>query len=145
MTSINRSALVEYSAEQMFDLVNDIEHYPEFMQGCVSAKVLSQSDTELIGELRLSKAGISQQFTTKNVLVRPVRIDMSLVEGGFKNFSSQWTFDALTENACKISLAMEFEFKSGLMGFAAEKLFSSSANNLVDAIVQRAHEVYGSE
>ena len=145
MTSINRSALVEYSAEQMFDLVNDIEHYPQFMQGCVSAKVLSQSDTELIGELRLAKAGISQQFTTKNVLLRPERIDMDLVEGGFKSLSSQWTFEALTTNACKVSLAMEFEFKSGLMGFAAEKLFSSSANNLVDAIVQRAHEVYGSE
>lgn len=145
MTSINRSALVEYSAEQMFDLVNAIEHYPEFMQGCVSARVISQTDTELVGELRLSKAGISQQFTTRNVLSRPERIDMSLVEGSFKNFSSTWTFDALTENACKVSLAMEFEFKSGLMDFAAEKLFSSSANNLVDAIVKRAHEVYGGE
>lgn len=129
----------------MFDLVNDIEHYPKFMQGCVSAKVLSQSDSELVGELRLSKAGISQQFTTKNILHRPERIDMSLVEGSFKSLSSQWTFDALTENACKVSLAMEFEFKSGLMGLAAQKLFSSSANNLVDAIVQRAHEVYGRE
>ncbi|GJM14333.1 MAG: ubiquinone-binding protein [Pseudohongiella sp.] len=145
MTSINRSALVEYSAEQMFDLVNDIEHYPAFMQGCVSARVLSQSETELVGELRLSKAGISQQFTTKNLLHRPQRIEMSLVEGNFKNFASTWTFDALTENACKVSLTMEFEFKSGLMDFAAEKLFSSSANNLVDAIVQRAHEVYGGE
>jgi len=145
MTSINRSALVEYSAQQMFDLVNDIEHYPKFMQGCISAKVLSQSDTELVGELRLSKAGISQQFTTKNMLHRPERIDMSLVEGNFTQFTSQWLFDALTTNACKLSLSMEFEFKSGLMGFAAEKLFSNSANNLVDAIVQRAHEVYGSE
>lgn len=145
MTSINRSALIEYSAEQMFDLVNDIEHYPKFMQGCVSAKVLSQSGSELVGELRLSKAGISQQFTTKNILQRPERIEMSLVEGNFKSLRSQWTFDALTENACKVSLAMEFEFKSGLIGLAAEKLFSSSANNLVDAIVQRAHEVYGDE
>jgi len=145
MTSINRSALVEYSAEQMFDLVNDIEHYPEFMQGCTYAKVLSQSDTELVGELRLSKAGISQQFTTKNILCRPQRIEMSLVDGSFKSFISEWAFNALTENACKVSLAMEFEFRSGLMDFAAEKLFSSSANNLVDAIVQRAHEVYASE
>lgn len=145
MTSINRSALIEYSAEQMFDLVNDIEHYPQFMQGCVSAKVLSQTDTELVGELRLAKAGISQQFTTKNTLQRPEHIDMSLVEGNFTQFKSRWSFDALTANACKISLSMEFEFKSGLVGFAAEKLFSSSANNLVDAIVQRAHEVYGGE
>ena len=70
---------------------------------------------------------------------------MSLVDGSFKSFISEWTFNALTEDACKVSLAMEFEFRSGLMDFAAEKLFSSSANNLVDAIVQRAHEVYASE
>lgn len=143
MTTINRSALVEYSAEQMFDLVNAIEHYPSFMQGCVAATVISQTDTELVGELRLSKAGISQQFTTRNQLQRPERIDMSLVEGSFTNFAATWRFDALTESACKVSLTMEFEFKSGLVGFAAEKLFSGSANNLVDAIVQRAHEVYG--
>ncbi len=143
MTSVNRSALVEYSAAQMFDLVNAIEHYPEFMQGCSSARVLSQSETELVGELCLSRAGISQRFTTRNFLQRPRLIDMSLVEGGFSKFTSQWKFDALTGNACKVSLEMEFEFTSGFMDFAAEKLFSSSANNLVDAIVQRAKQVYG--
>ncbi len=143
MTSINRSALVEYSAEQMFDLVNAIEHYPEFMQGCSSAKVLTRSETELVGELCLSKAGISQRFTTRNLLQRPKLIDMSLVEGGFSKFKSQWKFDALTDSACKVSLEMDFEFKTGLMNYAAEKLFSSSANNLVDAMVQRAKQVYG--
>ncbi len=141
MTSIGRSALVGYSAEQMFDLVNAIEHYPEFMQGCSSAKVISRSESELVGELCLSKAGISQRFTTRNRLQRPNLIDMSLVEGSFSSFKSQWKFYALTENACKVSLDMEFE--SGLMDFAAKKLFSSSANNLVDAIVQRAKQVYG--
>lgn len=143
MTLINRSALVEYSAEQMFDLVNDIEHYPKFMQGCSSAKVLSQSDTELVGELSLGKAGISQRFTTRNQLQRPNLITMNLVEGNFSNFQAQWKFDALSETACKISFSMEFEFSSGLVGFAAGKLFSSSANNLVDAIVERAKQVYG--
>ena len=145
MTSIHRSALVEYSDQQMFDLVNAIAHYPEFMHGCASARVISQSSTELVGELCLSKAGISQQFTTRNQLFRPQRIEMNLVEGPFKSFSSQWTFTALTDSACKVALEMEFEFTSGLMDFAMEKLFSSSANHQVDAIVQRAHEVYGNE
>lgn len=142
MTKINRSALVEYSAEQMFDLVNDIEHYPKFMQGCSSARVLSQSDDELVGELCLGKAGISQKFTTRNQLQRPGLITMNLVEGNFSNFQAQWKFDALSDAACKISFSMEFEFSSGLVDFAAGKLFSSSANNLVDAIVERAKQVY---
>lgn len=143
MTLINRSALVEYSAEQMFDLVNDIENYPKFMQGCSSAKVLSQSDDELVGELSLGKAGISQRFTTRNQLQRPSLITMNLVKGNFSNFQAQWKFDALSDAACKISFSMEFEFSSGLVDFAAGKLFSSSANNLVDAIVERAKQVYG--
>ncbi|NQV69220.1 MAG: type II toxin-antitoxin system RatA family toxin [Pseudohongiella sp.] len=144
MTTLNRSALVEYSAEQMFDLVNAIENYPKFMQGCSAAKVLSQTDTELVGELCLGKAGISQRFTTRNQLQRPSLISMSLVEGNFSNFKAQWKFDALSASACKVSLSMEFEFKSGLVDFAAGKLFSKSANNLVDAIVDRAKQVYGS-
>lgn len=143
MTKINRSALVEYSAEQMFDLVNDVASYPKFMQGCSSAKVISQSDEELVGELCLGKAGISQQFTTRNQLQRASLITMSLVEGNFSSFQAQWKFEALTEHACKISFTMEFEFKSGLVDFAASKLFSSTSNNLVDSIVERAKQVYG--
>lgn len=145
MTSINQSALVEYSAEQMFDLVNDIEAYPQFMQGCSSAKVLSQSDTELVGELRLSMGGISKQFTTRNQLFRPERIKMSLVEGSFRNFSSQWKFQALTEAACKVTLEMDFELQLGFMDFAAGTLINNAANGQVASIVKRAHEVYGGE
>jgi len=145
MPSINQSALVEYSDQQMFDLVNDIEAYPEFMQGCTSAKVLSQSDTELVGILRLSMGGIRQQFTTRNQLFRPERIEMSLVEGSFRNFSSRWTFQALTEAACKVSLEMEFEFQLGFMDFAARSLISTVANSQVSAIVKRAQEIYGCE
>ena len=143
MTAINRSALVEYSAEQMFDLVNDIENYPKFMTGCSSARVLSQSAEELVGELSLGKAGINQTFTTRNRLQRPSLITMKLEKGNFSNFQAQWKFDALSDTACKVSFNMEFEFSSGLVDFAAGKLFSSSANNLVDSIVDRAKQVYG--
>jgi ribosome-associated toxin RatA of RatAB toxin-antitoxin module len=143
MASIQRSALVQYSSEQMFDLINDIEKYPEFMRGCTSALVISQSEHELVGKLRLEKVGLSQEFTTRNTLNRPHTIDMELVEGKFKDFSSQWTFEALTEDACKVSLQMDFEFDFGLVDFAAEKLLSSSANSLVDSLVTRARQVYG--
>jgi ribosome-associated toxin RatA of RatAB toxin-antitoxin module len=68
---------------------------------------------------------------------------MELVEGNFSNFSARWSFDALAESACKVSLQMDFEFNSSIVDFAAEKLFSSSANNLVDALVSRAHKIYG--
>jgi ribosome-associated toxin RatA of RatAB toxin-antitoxin module len=143
MTRIDRSALVNFSAEQMFDLVNDIESYPHFMQGCTAARVLSASEQELVGELTLSKAGIRQTLTTRNVLIPGREMSMELVEGAFNAFSATWRFNPLTETACKVSLQMEFEFAGGLMDFAMEKLFSSSANSLVDALVRRAQQVYG--
>jgi|TARA_B100001750_G_scaffold158497_1_gene127657 ribosome-associated toxin RatA of RatAB toxin-antitoxin module len=143
MASIYRSALVEYSSEQMFDLVNDIEKYPGYMQGCKEATVIEQRENELIGKLVLKKAGIKQEFTTRNRLNRPHSIDMELVEGKFKHFSSRWTFEPLAQNACKVSLNMEFEFDLSLVDFAAEKLLSSSANSLVDSLVSRAKQVYG--
>ena len=112
MTSIKRSALVQYSADQMFDLVNDIENYPEFMLGCAEAAVISQSDESIVGKLKLSRAGITQEFTTKNLLKRPNLIEMHLVEGKFKSFSAQWSFDELGDDACKVALSMDFEFDS---------------------------------
>ena len=143
MTRIHRTALVEHSASQMFDLVNDIEQYPKFLPGCSAARVLSCSDTELLGELTLSKAGITQQFTTRNTLDRPHSIVMEMVEGNFTAFDARWEFSPLTENACKVSLTMDFQVKSSLIGFAVEKLFSSVANAQVDAMVQRATQIYG--
>lgn len=142
MTRIDRSALVNFSADQMFELVNDIESYPQFMQGCTAARIISADGDELVGELTLSKAGIKQTFTTRNLLVPGRRMSMELIEGAFRSFSATWYFKPLTENACKVSLEMEFEFAGGLMDFAMERLFTSSANSLVDAIVQRAQLVY---
>ena len=143
MTRIDRSALVQFSAEQMYELVNDIENYPQFMQGCTAARVISVTEEELVGELTLSKAGIRQTLVTRNALVPGREMSMELLEGAFTNFSATWRFNPLTEEACKVTLEMEFEFGGGLVDFAMEKLFSSSANNLVDALVQRARHVYG--
>ena len=142
MVEIDRSALVQYSAQQMFELVNDIEKYPLFMAGCVDAKVISRQERELIGELCLAKAGIRQRLVTRNTMRPPERIDMGLVEGNFKHFSATWKFESLGSEACKISLSMRFEFGSGLLNVGANKLFSGSANSLVDAVLKRAREVY---
>ena len=143
MAQVSRSALIGYSAQQMFDLVNDIEQDPQFMQGCRSARILSLSDTELVGELSLARAGITQTFVTRNSLCAPSRIEMELEEGNFSKFSAVWQFDALTDAACKVSFEMAFEFKYSPVDKAVGKLVSGSANSLVDALVDRAKLVYG--
>lgn len=143
MAQISRSALIGYSAQQMFDLVNDIEQYPQFMQGCRAARVVSSSPTEMVGELSLAKAGITQTFTTRNVLDAPKSIDMQLQEGNFSYFSAVWYFDSLTESACKVRFEMSFAFSNSLLDMTVGKLVSGAANSLVDTLVDRAKLVYG--
>lgn len=143
LTTIKRSALVMYSDQQMFDLVNDVASYPLYMDDCVGAEILTQSDRAMTARLDLKKGGISHSFTTCNTLYEPKRISMSLEQGPFKKLSGEWSFQALTESACKVMLDLEFEFSSLSLGIASSSLFTSVANNLVDTLAQRAQEVYG--
>ncbi|MDG2089926.1 MAG: type II toxin-antitoxin system RatA family toxin [Gammaproteobacteria bacterium] len=143
MAHIQQSALLPYSAQAMFDLVNDIASYPKFMDGCLGAEVLSQSESEVLARLDLGKAGFKYSFSTKNILNSPETMQMVLVDGPFKHFDACWTFDALTKDACKVSLDMSFEFKSGLLDLALKNLFDSSCKNLVNAVCKRADKLYG--
>lgn len=143
MTDIQQSALLPYSAQAMFDLINDIESYPQFMEGCLNAEVLQRSEDEVIARLDLGKAGLQYSFTTRNTLNPPLSMQMALQEGPFKSFSAHWTFTPLKEDACKASLDMHFEFKSGLLDVVLKNLFEASSRKLVTAVCKRADELYG--
>ncbi len=135
---IDRSAIVLHPAYEMFDLVNDIDTYPDYMEGCRSVAIISRSNEEVVARLDLAKAGIRQSFTTRNRLLRPDSISMTLEQGPFSRLQGEWRFQALSESASKISLLLEFEFKSGLGKLAGGKLFTQVANNLVAATTARA-------
>ncbi|MCD1598838.1 type II toxin-antitoxin system RatA family toxin [Rheinheimera aquimaris] len=145
MPQIERSALVFYSAQQMFDLVNAIPDYPQFLPGCSSARIINQSDTEMVASLTVSKAGIGHSFTTRNTLLPYQRIGMQLVDGPFKRLSGGWEFQPLSETACKVILKLEFEFSSKLVQFAFGKIFSELTASMVNAFTQRAKQVYGDQ
>ena len=139
---VERSALVSYSAAQMFDLVNDIEAYPKFMDGCVGAQVLARGDDWLEARLDLSKAGVTQSFITRNQLQPPLSMSMNLVDGPFKYLRGVWRFTPLGDAACKVSFELEFELQNRLLGMAVGKLFEAVSNRQVDALCARAKQVY---
>jgi ribosome-associated toxin RatA of RatAB toxin-antitoxin module len=145
MITIDRSALVPFSAQQMYALVDDIAQYPQFMHGCIAAQEVSRTADELVGKLTLGKLGVRYSFTTSNLLVPGERMDMRLLEGPFRSFSATWHFKELAPQACKVSLQMNFEWSGSLLGAAMEKLFQHSANTLVDELVNRAHKIYGAQ
>ncbi|QIL90046.1 ubiquinone-binding protein [Microbulbifer sp. SH-1] len=142
MTKIERSALVMFSAGQMFDLVNDVASYPQFLPGCRGAEVLHQDEHTLEARLDLARAGITQSFVTRNELHRPERMTLTLVDGPFSSFNGCWTFTPLAENACKVAFTLEFEVSNRLLGAAVGKLFGGIANQMVDAMCERAGKIY---
>lgn len=140
---VKRSALVPYSAQQMFELVNDIESYPQFMNDCVGASVLRRGDDWLEARLELQKAGISQSFITYNQLDPPRRMTMSLVEGPFSHLEGCWSFAQLDGGGCQVHLELEFDMQNRWLSLAAGKFFETAASQQVDALCRRARQVYG--
>lgn len=143
MPQIERTILVPYSCKQMFDLVNDIPSYPEFVPGCSGARILDQQGERIDAELQISKAGIQQSFATRNQLHEPHRIDLELLSGPFKSLQGAWHFEAIENGACKVILRLDFEFSSRMLQFAFGKVFNEVNRRMVDAFAKRAKVVYG--
>jgi len=143
MANVNRSALVSYSAAEMFALVNDIDSYQKFLPWCKSSKVLSSDEDLVRGSLELSKGGLNKAFTTSNRIQKNKMIEIRLEEGPFHHLEGFWRFDVLDETSCKISLLLEFEFSSKILGLTVGPVFNQIANSLIDAFCKRATEVYG--
>ena len=142
MSHVERFAHVNYSCEQMFALVNDVDAYPEFLPGCLGSKLISQTATEIVASLDVGKGPVKQSFTTRNTLEQYNRIEMALVSGPFKRLHGVWTFTELSPTSCKIMLSIEFEL-SGMLKFAFGGVFSQVANAMVDSFSKRAKVVYG--
>jgi ribosome-associated toxin RatA of RatAB toxin-antitoxin module len=143
MKRINRSALVPYRAEQIYELVNDIEAYPAFMHGCVGAEVLRREDDLVEARLDLHRGGLRHSFSTRNFLELNRAIRLELLDGPFDRFHGCWRFNPLGNSACRVSLELEFRASSAVLGLAASQLFDRVSSDLVDALVKRARHVYG--
>ncbi len=144
MPLISRNALVPYSVEEMYQLVDDIESYAEFLPWCRSTEVISRNDDEVTASIEIARGALHKSFTTLNRMQKNKIIEMRLVKGPFKHLEGFWRFDPLKDNsASKISLDLDFEFESKLVALAVGSVFNQIANTMVDAFCKRAVEVYG--
>ena len=127
MKKITRTALLPFSSSDMFDIVNDIESYPEFLPWCSAGHLLESDLTTSVAKININKAGINQSFTTKNILDRPNSIQLKLVDGPFSILEGRWDFTELDNNACKITLNLQFEVSNKIFNFALSALFEQIA------------------
>ena len=144
MTIVQKSVLQNYSAEQKYALVENIEAYPSFLPWCDSVDVQRDASRQTaIATLSLNFCGIRQSFTTHNTNDVPTSIRMRLVKGPFRKLNGQWTFTVLSEKTCRVELHMNYEFSHFFMEKLIGPVFDIVTNSLIDAFCERARKVYG--
>lgn len=143
MPRIQRSALVLYTADEMYQLVADVEKYGDFLPWCSGARVLSTNNNEVTAQVDIAFKAVKQSFTTINEHEKGKQINMRLKNGPFSSLSGLWEFVELDEQASKILFDLEFSFSNRLAGAVIGPVFSMIANGMVDAFHQRAMEIYG--
>jgi ribosome-associated toxin RatA of RatAB toxin-antitoxin module len=145
MRDVTRSALVSETPQRMFDLINDVPSYPQFVPWCTHAAVETRSEREIVATLVVKRGPLKLDFTTRNTLVPPSRIDMRLERGPFRKLEGHWSLTPVGEEGCRVSLQLSYEFSTRLPGALFDPLFEQTAASLVDAFVTRARALRAAE
>lgn len=132
-----------YSVDQMFQLINDVLAYPLFLPDCSDSKIITEDHHSVTAALLVSKAGLKKWFTTKNTFISNEQVQLELVDGPFNKLQGRWLLTPLSEDACKVSLELEYEFSNKMFDLAFGRVFNHLTNNMVQAFTQRAKDVYG--
>jgi ribosome-associated toxin RatA of RatAB toxin-antitoxin module len=138
MKRVNRSAIVDCDAAAFYDLVEDVESYPDFLPWCAAAVVRAREPGRTVATLTLGLKGLRKSFTTENTNVPGRSIDMRLVEGPFRHFAAAWRFTALQPGAAKVEFSMDYEFSSRVLAAALGPAFGRLADSTVEAFTRRA-------
>jgi len=143
MQRVSKSVLVPYSAAQMFELVDRVEDYPEFLPWCAGAEVLESHPGGKTARLHIDYHGVKAHFSTINENTPPELIVVTLRHGPFRRLHGEWRFKALRRDACKVAFDLSYEFSSGVLDKVIGPVFMHIANTFIDAFVKRAEAVYG--
>ena len=146
MKTIHKSVLLWHSAHEMFALVTDVQHYPQFLPWCDRADVLERTADGMVARVGMSIGGLQQGFTTRNTHVPGREVHLKLVDGPFSNLDGLWKFVPVgdgTHDACRVGLELRYGFSSMALGAVVGPVFDRIAGSLVDAFVKRAEQVYG--
>ena len=144
MKTVKKSVLIWYSPAEMYRLVIDVDHYPQFLPWCDKARAVSHDENGMLAEIGIAFAGVHQTFTTQNAHVADRQVVINLVNGPFSKLEGEWNFLSLgaDQRACKVELTLTYGFDNRL-GKLISPVFDKIASSMVDAFVKRAKQVYG--
>ena len=143
MAQVIKSVLVAQSAQRMFELVDAVEKYSEFLPWCGGSECNFRDDRITRATLHINYRGIRQSFSTENVKTPPALMQIRLIEGPFRTLEGSWRFTDLSGRGCKVELSLRYEFSNRLLEKLIGPVFGYIANSMVDAFVKRAQSIYG--
>lgn len=134
-----------FTPEQMFNLVNDVASYPEFIPDCSDAGIIKREESVITAYLEVEKLGFKKKFSTRNELSYPNEIQLSLLNGPFKSLEGKWQFRQLDDTFTEITFTLDFEFNNKLLDLTFSAIFKDIIANMVEAFTQRAHQIYNEQ
>ena len=142
MARVEKSVLVAHRPERMFELVDRVEEYPDFLPWCGGTDLILRDDLRTVATIHIAYLGIRQSFTTENHKTHPREMRITLQDGPFAQLEGDWTFLPLGDDACKVEFRLQYVFSSKVLETILAPVFSHITNTFVDAFVRRADEVY---
>lgn len=143
MPGIRETRTLPYSAEQMFDLVADVAHYPDFLPWVIATRVRSDSDTEMVADMLVGFKALREKFTSRVVKQRPERLEVIYVDGPMRDLDNVWHFRPLPGGGCEIDFCVDFAFKNKMFEMLAGQYFDRAFRKMVAAFETRADALYG--
>lgn len=139
-SKVEKTVLVMHTCAEMFNLVDQVEDYPQFLPWCGGTQVLRRDDDITEATIHIHFHGLKQHFSTRNQKQFPHEMRISLLDGPFKTLTGEWQFIALREDACKIVFKLEYEFANSLIERVIAPVFNHIANTFVDSFVAHANK-----
>jgi len=141
MARVEKSVLVAHTPERMFELVDRVEDYPDFLPWCGGTELKLRDEHRTVATIHIAYMGIRQSFTTENTKTRPREMRIKLQDGPFAELEGDWSFVPLGNDACKIEFRLQYAFSSRVLETVLAPVFGHITNTFVDAFVRRADEV----
>ena len=151
MPQFSTTRRVRHSAASMFDLVADVERYPEFVPLCRALKVRQRSSEPggidvLIADMTVAYKLISERFASRVTLDRTnLKILVEYLEGPFSELNNRWTFRPVDKHTCDVEFFIAYEFRSRTLGLLMGAMFDAAFRRFAAAFERRADQVYGTQ
>jgi ribosome-associated toxin RatA of RatAB toxin-antitoxin module len=140
MVTIKKNAIVPHSNAKIFELVDRVEDYPDFLSWCADAEVIARTDKITRATILINYKGVKQSFTTENVKIYPEQMLIKLIDGPFKKLEGRWQFIEIEAGACRIDLELHYEFSNIILDKLISPVFNMIANTFIDNFVDQANK-----